>query len=460
MSTKTTFKRIALVAVAALGLGVLSVAPSSAATRLDNVTAITGVTTTVTQGETATATFNASALMSGSANAETLTVSAAFASTPASPASHILRLTTVDSSTGSITIDGAEGAAGAAVSWTIHNSAANAGVVNGNVKINFITSASTTAGDYKVVVYTSALTGSTPADAPEYVTFTVKAADKAASGASTSTLRAGNTTLNTENIDSVVVASKSITAAQAANIKVIEKNSTSTANESFTAVVSGPAYITAGATETGTRPTSGIALTVKNGDLVHVWSNGTAGKATITLTSLSGVLLGTETVNFYGSVTKIAQTQAPVLSVARAGGYATSGAFTISATDALGTAVPGLTVTGTSSNSNVISAVTVTPDATTPGDYLVDYTSSASSKSGDTATITFKTVDPAVTTSVAYLTTTASVTVGGKIAKEVITLDKTSYAPGEQMVITITATDASGNPVYHGASVPTLTAPR
>ena len=31
MSTKTTFKRIALVAVAALGLGMLSVAPSNAA---------------------------------------------------------------------------------------------------------------------------------------------------------------------------------------------------------------------------------------------------------------------------------------------------------------------------------------------------------------------------------------------------------------------------------------------
>ena len=31
MSTKTTFKRVALVAVAALGLGVLSVAPTSAA---------------------------------------------------------------------------------------------------------------------------------------------------------------------------------------------------------------------------------------------------------------------------------------------------------------------------------------------------------------------------------------------------------------------------------------------
>ena len=42
MSTKTTFKRIALVAVAALGLGVLSVAPSSAA--------VTGLTVTVTDG--------------------------------------------------------------------------------------------------------------------------------------------------------------------------------------------------------------------------------------------------------------------------------------------------------------------------------------------------------------------------------------------------------------------------
>ena len=48
MSTKTIFKRIALVAVAALGLGVLSVAPSSATGRLDNLSAITAGTTTVT----------------------------------------------------------------------------------------------------------------------------------------------------------------------------------------------------------------------------------------------------------------------------------------------------------------------------------------------------------------------------------------------------------------------------
>jgi len=42
MSTKTTFKRIALVAVAALGLGVLSVAPSSAAVSNLSVTVTNG----------------------------------------------------------------------------------------------------------------------------------------------------------------------------------------------------------------------------------------------------------------------------------------------------------------------------------------------------------------------------------------------------------------------------------
>ena len=69
MSTKTTFKRIALVAVAALGFGVLtSVAPASAVGANDNITAITagtsaparvgvstgGTTITITHPETAT----------------------------------------------------------------------------------------------------------------------------------------------------------------------------------------------------------------------------------------------------------------------------------------------------------------------------------------------------------------------------------------------------------------------
>jgi len=66
MSTKTTFKRIALVAVAALGLGVLSVAPSSAD--------VSNVTVSVANG-TSSKTGGAA---SDSSTAAVITVSALF----------------------------------------------------------------------------------------------------------------------------------------------------------------------------------------------------------------------------------------------------------------------------------------------------------------------------------------------------------------------------------------------
>mgnify|MGYP007062859137 CR=1 FL=1 len=55
MSTKTTFKRIALVTVAALGFGVMSVAPSSAAAQ-GLTSTLSAATTTVTMGTAATVT--------------------------------------------------------------------------------------------------------------------------------------------------------------------------------------------------------------------------------------------------------------------------------------------------------------------------------------------------------------------------------------------------------------------
>ena len=57
MSTKTTFKRIALVAVAAMGFGMLSVVPSSAAhTYQADVLSVSAATSTITMGSTASVT--------------------------------------------------------------------------------------------------------------------------------------------------------------------------------------------------------------------------------------------------------------------------------------------------------------------------------------------------------------------------------------------------------------------
>jgi trimeric autotransporter adhesin len=61
MSTKTSFKRIALVAVTALGAGVLSVAPASAST-LATVTSVASATINVAVGATASSTFSGSAV--------------------------------------------------------------------------------------------------------------------------------------------------------------------------------------------------------------------------------------------------------------------------------------------------------------------------------------------------------------------------------------------------------------
>jgi hypothetical protein len=62
------------------------------------------------------------------------------------------------------------------------------------------------------------------------------------------------------------------------------------------------------------------------------------------------------------------------------------------------------------------------------------------------------------------LSVTKGVTTGGTIATEVISLHatdltaKSTFSPGEAMVVAVTAKDASGNPVVDGLSVPTLTA--
>ena len=71
MSTKTTFKRIALVAVAALGLGVLSVAPSQAKPLTITVTP-SATTSTIKTGETATISLIVSGILT--ANTDSITV--------------------------------------------------------------------------------------------------------------------------------------------------------------------------------------------------------------------------------------------------------------------------------------------------------------------------------------------------------------------------------------------------
>ena len=259
-----------------------------------------------------------------------------------------------------------------------------------------------------------------------------------------------------------------MTTTPAATILVRLKNATSTASESLTVSISGPAYASNSSSTHPTQTTqtifkylgdvgNGTATTAK-GSPIYIWSTGTAGKATITVTTASGLALGTETVYFAGAVTTIANLSDPLPLTNVRTGNKTLDAWYVSATDAAGMPVIGIVskFSCVTSDATVIAGCSFTDEL--DGTYLVTLNSATNSVSGGKANITIRVVDPAVTTSTAYISLTpVAVTTASGLNKVTITTDKASYTPGEQMIVTVSAVDASGNPVYDGLAVPTLT---
>jgi hypothetical protein len=479
MSTKTTFKRIALVAVAALGFGMLSVVPSNSTVVAHSI-AIDAATDTVAVGETATALITQSFI--AVAAFDSVTVQASITSTNAPNAS--VKLFTFDSATANTEYVAPGGTQGSATLYAGSRAANNA--VNHRITAQLYNP--TVAGTYTVTIYATPSNAGVAASGTYTTiltwTVTVTAPDRVAT-TGTSILRAYNSAQTTSpwggtaaTSDSTVVGSRALGTSPRATIWTTQTNAAGTADESLTAVISGPGYITTSAagSEGTVNPGSGFAVTVKSGNPIYVWANGTAGEATITVKTVSGVTLGTESVKFYGNVTTLTVTSVAGTEklIGLAGVSSTisntqSSAFAITATDALGTGVP-LTeaqVTCTSSNGSVVAscAATIATPGQHRGVFNVAYTTATTSTSGQAATLTISTNDPASTTTpAATLSVTKGVTTGGTIATEVISLHatdltaKSTFSPGEAMVVAVTAKDASGNPVVDGSPTPTLSA--
>jgi trimeric autotransporter adhesin len=464
MSTKTTFKRIALVAVAALGLGVLSVAPSSAAVLpgagTNTLTMVTS-STTITAGDTATATFTSAFV--ASAVGDTVTINAYQTSTQSGVTTKLYLSDSATSVVGAVNTV-AKGSNESAGSQAAVSSFAAASIT-ATFKLEVV--APLVAGTYTYSIYATPTTGTAYAT-PLTWSFTVTARDTVPTANSTVTLRAGEQTSSTtpfngttEGTDSstALTATRSILSDDAAaTIYVVQKNATSTAGESITVVATGPAFITTSAT----RPTSGSALTlaaVAAGSRFYVFSTGVAGTATITVSTPS-LAMGTKTIKFFGAAASLAVSKAvaPKTVIRTTAGTSTDNVAVITVLDANANAVTNLAAsafTATPSDRLQIASASVGAYSSTLGGYPLS-TVSAAGTSGKTATITVSIADPADTTGVKTLTTSHAVTMGGVVAKEVISFDKASYSPGEQMIITITATDAAGNPVFTGAAAPAL----
>jgi len=306
------------------------------------------------------------------------------------------------------------------------------------------TTAPTTVGTY-VVKLTPAVTaggGALNATA-QTLTITVTAAatlDTVAASA-TSILNKGETSSATA--DATVSHPKTASTTDAgATIKVSLLNAAGSAvtAESYTATISGPGILGSGA-NSGTTidgpSATGRAITVQNGHVVQVFPDGASGVATVTISSAAGKVLATESVTFYGDVATIVATV--VKSVI--GVRAETGVITAVAKDAAGTTVEAPTLFITSSDLTVVNASGAAAATSAAGVATFGFTGL---KAG-TASFTVRDAATATTTTISAAAVSVRVAGGASALDGLkVTLDKSSYAPGEAATITVTPTDAAG----------------
>ena len=449
----TTIKRIALVAVAALGLGVVSVAPSSAMTFSDSLT-LSSATASQLTSETATATSAVATLTFLSSHVDdSMSVTATLVSAPAGNTALPYLLLSETTS--------AEAKQGTTVLTSTDNTGVAAGVavlvapksatlpVNATAKFKVFMNAPTKVGTYVVKLTPAVVTGGgTLAGSAQTLTITVtqNAATDTVVASADSIINAGETSSATADV--TVTGSKTAsTSVAAATIKVTLKNANGNivSAESYTATIAGPGILGSGedtaTTITGPNAT-GRAITVKAGDVVQVFPDGSSGVATITIGSAAGVILATEKVTFFGDAAKIVTTVKKA--VIGGGSTSTADVLSIVVTDAAGTTVSNLTSVNIVSSdvtkiAGAYTAAAATYSATT-GAYLVPLTGVAAG----TANITVTTKASATATT-GVDAAAVSVRVGSSTPAAVkVSLDKSSYAPGEKATLSVVLTDADG----------------
>jgi len=437
MSTKTTFKRVALVAVAALGLGVLSVAPSQAVSQADTL-AISAATAAIQTGETATATLTGTFVSGATASGDTLTVVASATSLPAG-AAVMPKLTASD------TVNAVVTTPGNSLTAKIQ-SISTSSATSGKITVDVIVPAGGKAGVYVYKFTPSVEAGSVLNSSAVTFTVTVTAApadDTAVSAAkSTTWLASGETITSAQAVDSATVVDKAVAAtAQAATVRVVAKNAAGTTLATQPALtvlvkagtpglVGKSADTTAGA---AAMTATGRALTTSAGELIGIFSDGTEGVSEVEIYA-GAILLATKKVTFFGAVASYGVTNsAKVIAV---GG---TGTLTVTGADKAGNATAAPTIFATSSDATVASV------PTTSGSGSITVTGVKSGK----ATITL--CDTAACAA-ATITKTIDVLVGATTAKTVtISFDKTAPTAGEKVTATVKAVDASGNAVADGA---------
>ena len=500
-----SLKKVAAVAVASLGFGLLSVVPAGAVAPVTDTTSINlkSTTATPTVNSAVRVNFGATVLTSAS-NTETAPYvgvltsypSGGYVSVLASGSSYSADTLVAVSATGTILIGASRAASGATLTYTgLTAGTVTASTTSGAGAFSFVP---TVAGDYTLTVWNDVSNPGVIDITETRQTISITVAAVTGFSAQLSTAFVGASTLTSAQALALTaddeVRVSSTVATDGAMIGVTLKNTSGTAfaggGTLDVQVISGPGLVDAIAAGSAYVDASARADTLAlaagtSTANIAVTGDGTAGTSQIRIRLLdatTGASLGTvatKTVYFYGTVATLTAT--PTYTVARANAtergcadatlctqaaFATTPFVVIKATDADGNLVPALQVTAVSSNGAVIGSSTVVAvtsktltsaqaalvaagaaDPNGLGFYNASVAGAVGAASGATATVTYRTLLSGTT----YVTATpVTFTIGGAVAKETLSLDKTSYAPAEAMIVTRTATDSAGNKPYDG----------
>jgi trimeric autotransporter adhesin len=456
MSTKTTFKRIALVAVAALGLGVLSVAPSQATITNATLTSVDGTASTTGVNDSSTA---ASIAINALATAaDTFTVRTVLKSRPSTATVNpVLAINDTATSTGTTTYAVIGGASAGVIGFqTKYNVDSTTAVTPtsgtyGAIKILsfFDTSTSVVAGTY---TYTAVVTPFNLGVAGTIVTkdFSIVVAagaedSKVASSThSTAFLSLGDGSQSTgQTVDSSVAVVATASSADIAEIQVILKNGSNVASkvvESVTATITGAGVI---GLNGGTTFGKSIVLSYNAAAtlVIGVRADGTAGTGTISISTPS-VTFPTKTVTFYAKSASTAVASV-AKSVIESSGSATADTVRVAIKDANGATWAGAAYIYASSAADALIAGSVTPSACTFDAVDARHECDVTGKTVGTAK--FKVIDADKVADATWTSNEVSVRVATSVpASFKLVFDKASYQPGEKAVLSVVPVDAAG----------------
>jgi hypothetical protein len=408
-----SFKKIALGLAAAMSFGVMSALPTSAAVIAPTLT-IDSATDSIIVGETATAVVSLSYISETSA--DTATVLSAMFSQP-STANKSATLTLLETNTATVAI------AGDSLTANVNSTVNTAGYVT--AKFTVTLAAPTVAGTYVATILTTR-----PSNGPSVSwTVTVGAGDTVPSASTTTSILNRGEVITATSDDSVFAPKVAATDA-AAVIVVAQKNAAGRAtSESLLATVTGSGAIGYGTNAT-TMSLLGRSVVIPSGNYIGVFADGTAGVGTITITTLTGTVLATEQVTFYGDIATIEAT--PVKSVIAVGANTTT--IKAVAKDASGVTVGAGTLNAFSSN---VATVSDSGTAATIVNGEAVFTITGVKAGGVAITVKSGTISSAP----------VSIRVESAAATVKLAFDKDTYLPGEAATIKVTVLDAAGLPV-------------